>query len=230
MKLLLFDIDGTLLHTDGLSKNLFFDSLSETFEVNINLGNIPWGGLTDKGIAEFALRNSGVKEDYIQAKLTDAFALLGEKWRQHGALGHFTIYPEAVECLQRLTADPGFEMSVLTANCRQGAEHKLRLAELEHHFRFLITGDLVSNRDDLPPFTFEQAHSYLDHRFAAQDCIVIGDTPADISCAKANGMRAIAVATGRYTLDQLAQHQPDLLLPDLAPSEPLNRFLAEITN
>jgi phosphoglycolate phosphatase len=90
----------------------------------------------------------------------------------------------------------------------------------------LVTGDLVSERDDLPPFTFDRAHRHLEHRFSAKDCIIVGDTPADISCAKANGMGVVAVATGRYSMAQLARFQPDLLLPDLAPSIELDRFFA----
>ncbi|MFK7800687.1 MAG: HAD family hydrolase [Anaerolineae bacterium] len=224
MKLILFDIDGTLLHTDGLSKDLFFESISETFSVPINPGNIPWGGLTDKGIAEFALRESGVNQARIEAKLPDAFRLLGEKWANQGSVDHFTIYPEAVRFLQQLAAEPEIKLAILTANCQQGAEHKLRIADLEHHFDFLVTGDLVSDRDDLPPFAFNRAYAGSGHRFVAEDCIVIGDTPADIACAKAHGMQAVAVATGRYSREQLAEHQPDVLLSDLTPSVALSHL------
>ena len=117
MKLILFDIDGTLLHTDGLSKDLFFESLSETFEVAINPGNIPWGGLTDKGIAEHALRKSGVGDHDIQSGLPIAFDLLGKKWADRGSIDHFTIYPEAVELLETLAQHSAVSLGVLTANC-----------------------------------------------------------------------------------------------------------------
>jgi phosphoglycolate phosphatase len=160
----------------------------------------------------------------IQAKLPDAFQLLGSKWDEHGSADRFTIYPEAVDLLHRLAAVPHVEMAVLTANCSQGAQHKLRLAGLEQFFSFLVSGELVSERDNLPPFTFDRAHAKLGRRFEGKDCIVVGDTPADISCARANGMKAVAVATGRYTLDQLAPHQPDVLLADLAPSNGLDQL------
>lgn len=62
------------------------------------------------------------------------------------------------------------------------------------------------------------AQAQIGRTYAPEDCIVIGDTPADISCAKANGMQAVAVATGRYSRAQLAEHQPDVLLSDLTPS------------
>ena len=79
MKIVLFDIDGTLMHSHGFSKDAFFSSLSETFEVDFNPGNIPWGWLTDKGIAEFGLRQLGLEQPLIDAKLPQAFDLLGHK-------------------------------------------------------------------------------------------------------------------------------------------------------
>ena len=226
MKLILFDIDGTLLHTDGLSKDLFFESLSETFSVSINPGNIPWGGLTDKGIAEHALQQSGIDAHEIRDGLPMAFDLLGKKWAARGSIDHFTIYPEAVALLEMLAQHSAVSLGVLTANCHQGAHHKLRLSNLSAYFDLLITGDLVSERDRLPSFVPDRAQHQFSYPFGESDCVIIGDTPADISCARACNMSVVAVATGRYSQVELAQQKPDLLLSNLAPTPELLSFLS----
>lgn len=227
MKLLLFDIDGTLLHTDGLSVRLFTQALVDTFDVDIPRSGIRWGGRTDRGIAEDLLRQQQVAEEQIQAKLPKAFDLLSDYWLEHGKIEHFDVYADAVRLLDYVAAQPDGELAILTANCWPGAENKLRIAGLNDYFKFKITGDMASDRNDLPSFVPKVVGDALGGICRREDCVIIGDTPADIACARAHNMQAVAVSTGRYSAEELADHRPDLLVNSLAPNETLMAFLGQ---
>ena len=225
MKLLLFDIDGTLLHTDGLSKDIFFESISETFDVEIHPGNIPWGGLTDRGIAEFALRRAGILQHAIDQKIMQVFDRMDSKWRQRGSHTNFTIFKGATDLVNHCATVDRFSMSVLTANCAQGANHKLRISKFETFFDFVISGEAIAERNYLPGLVFEKTNQAYGYEVDPNDCVIIGDTPADVECARAHGMQVVAVSTGRYSAEELADHRPDLLVNSLAPSHDLLSFL-----
>ena len=225
MKVVLFDIDGTLLHSNGFSKDAFFSALSETFDVDFNPGNIPWGWLTDKGVAEYGLKQIGIEQELIDEKLPQAFELLGEKWANQASLADLVVYPDATWLVDELSHSADYELAVLTANCQQGAEHKLRLAGLDRYFNFLVAGSDIPQRNDLPEVALEKAQRAFGKSFSGADFIVIGDTPADVSCAKAWGMQAVAVATGRYSVEELEKCSADLVLDSLRPSQALYDLL-----
>ncbi len=225
MKVVLFDIDGTLLHSNGFSKDAFFSALSETFDVDFNPGNIPWGWLTDKGIAEYGLKQIGIEQRVIDEKLPQAFELLGEKWATQASAEDLIVYPDATWLLDELSHSADYELAVLTANCQQGAEHKLRLSGLDRYFNFLVTGSDIPQRNDLPEVALEKAQHAFGKPFSGADFIVIGDTPADVSCAKTWGMQAVAVATGRYSVEELEKCPADLVLESLQPTDALYNLI-----
>ena len=204
---------------------MFTQALIDTFQVDIQRSGIAWGGRTDRGIAEDLLRQQQVPEDQIQAELPKAFELLANLWLEHGKIEHFNVYADAVNLLDHATARPTSELAILTANCWPGAENKLRVAGLNEYFSFKITGDMASERNDLPGLVAEKAALTLGQNFRPEDCVIIGDTPADIACARVHGMQAVAVSTGRYSAEELADHRPDLLVNSLAPTETLLAFL-----
>lgn len=225
MKIVLFDIDGTLMHTEGFSKNAYFSALSETFNVDFNPGNIPWGWLTDKGIAEFGLRQLDIPENVIQAKLPEAFELLGHKWQTEATADDLIVYPDAVWLVEELAQSAEYELAVLTANCKQGAEQKLRLSGLAPFFKFVVSGSDIAERNDLPEVALHNGSKLLGKPISGADFVVIGDTPADVSCAKKWDMQAVAVATGRYSAEQLRECPADLVVESLAPSDKLDQIL-----
>ena len=111
-------------------------------------------------------------------------------------------------------------LGLVTGNTRETAPVKLAAAGIDPAlFPFGAFGDEALSRNDLPPRALRRARVWAGHPIAAEDCTVVGDTPADIACARAGGMRVLAVATGWHTAEALAAHQPDHLLPDFTDLE-----------
>ena len=92
---------------------------------------------------------------------------------------------------------------------------------------YIYDGSDAEARDELPPVALARAASRYGRAFAAARAVVIGDTPADIRCARAAGTRVVAVATGRHGVEELAAHRPDAVLPDLASVDRVVRIFAD---
>ncbi len=216
MHLLLFDIDGTLLHTNGLSKALFTRALSETAGVAIEWSYAQYFGQPDRHLARDLLARAGLSELEIQAALPRAFTRIGDLWSVEGPAAEMVVYPGVRRLLADLARRRDVLLGQLTANARPAARGKLRAAGLdEARFPLGADGDEADERDDLPALALARAAAYLGRPLLASDVVIIGDSPADIRCARAIGARSVAVATGRHTLADLAAYHPDALLPDL---------------
>jgi phosphoglycolate phosphatase-like HAD superfamily hydrolase len=115
---------------------------------------------------------------------------------------------------------------VLTGNVRRGAQTKLAHHGLWDFFAFGAYGDDSEIRDELGPHALRRAREHCGVDFAAERVWIIGDTAHDIACARAIGARVLAVATGGHSLEALAAHRPDALLPDLTDAAAVWRVLA----
>jgi phosphoglycolate phosphatase-like HAD superfamily hydrolase len=133
------------------------------------------------------------------------------------------LLPGVGSLLQRLSAEPGVVLGLLTGNVPRGAEIKLSHCGVYHYFRFGAFGDRRQTRDEVAHDALARVQEHLGRPVPAGQVLVIGDTPADIRCARAIGGKAIAVATGIYSLENLAAEAPDLLLADFADPQPLLR-------
>jgi phosphoglycolate phosphatase-like HAD superfamily hydrolase len=220
--LLLFDIDGTLLTTGGCGERALRLAVRDTFGIEDDLHDIEIAGRTDTGIARQLLRKYGRAE--TDAEIT---ALL-ENYLRHLP----TLLPEAQGRLL-----PGVEMllpllrrrtdvvlALLTGNLEGGAKHKLSHYGVWDYFEFGAFADDHHERDKLGPFALARVRE-RGYTVALSRTFVIGDTPHDISCARAIGACAVAVATGVFRSEHLALHAPDVLLEDLSdPPATLRAF------
>ena len=218
MTLCLFDIDGTLLHSRGLSKDLYLEALCDTFGTPLTFDAVPgrsWRGLTDYGIAQELLRWANVPELEWVAGIPAAFERLGELWTSRGTGDDIEVYDGVTALLDLLEEANINEVGLFTANCAAGASHKIRLSGLEAErprFRFSASGDVVVTKEQvLVDFLEDQAE-----KKAATKGWVIGDSPADIQAAKVCGLRSIGVSTGWYGADKLQAAEPDLLFKDFS--------------
>ena len=231
MKLVLFDIDGTILLTDGAAKRAFNRALVEVFGAT-GPANHSFGGKTDPQIARELMRLAGFADDHIDARLARLFDLylryLDEELRA-GANG-IRVMPGVHELLDALEARADAIVGLLTGNIAAGARAKLTSAGIDPD-RFVIGafGSDHEQRGELPAVAQRRARERLGVEVTGADVIVIGDTPADIHCGRGVGARAIAVATGFFTLDQLREHAPAALFSDLSPTAEVIRaiFLEE---
>lgn len=215
MHVVLFDIDGTLIRSGGAGRDALELALFQEFG-RIGSEAIEIHGRTDRGIIHSLFQHHGIdytpntwqrfRSAYLQA--------LPEQLRIRGGY----ILPGVVELVRELQARDNVALGLLTGNMREGARIKLSHFELFEPFPFGGFGDEHLERNDVARDAFVAAEQHLGLRPLPDQVWVIGDTPADVCCARAIGARAIAVATGFSAFDDLAECKPDLLLNDLRES------------
>lgn len=210
--LLLFDIDGTLLKSGGCGERALRLAARDYFGVEDDLRDIEIAGRTDTAIARQLLRKYGRPEtgDAILAMLDRYLVHLPFLLRESSG----SLLPGVRELLAMLKPRADVVLALLTGNLARGAEHKLGHYGVWHYFEFGAFADDHHERDKLGPFALARA-AERGHVASASRTFVIGDTPHDISCARAIGARVVAVATGGFTREGLAMYTPDVLLDDL---------------
>jgi phosphoglycolate phosphatase len=213
-RLLLFDIDGTLIHSGGAGVQALKLTLAERFAIADDLHDIEIAGMTDSGIVVSILEKHRIPatNENIAAFLDSYVHFLSlELPRREGKL-----LPGVLELLKKLKSRPHLVLALLTGNVSRGAQLKLDHYGVWHFFEFGAFADDHQDRNQLGPFAVARAREKHGGEFSATEIDVIGDTPRDITCGKAFGARTIAVATGTCSREQLAEHQPDFLIDDLS--------------
>jgi phosphoglycolate phosphatase len=220
-RLVLFDIDGTLLSTGGAGGRALRLALFDVFGTAGPIESHSFAGKTDPQIAMELLHAAGLTAAEIEAGLH-------RLWESY--LGYLPdeldratiqVFPGVTELLNRLESDAvPVEMGLLTGNLARGARLKLESARLGAD-RFVVGafGSDHARRDALPAIAVERARALSGRNFAGKEIVVIGDTPYDIACGASLGVRTVAVATGTFSAEQLARCEPDHLFDSLADTE-----------
>jgi phosphoglycolate phosphatase-like HAD superfamily hydrolase len=216
-RLLLFDIDGTLIHSGGAGIHALKLALTERHEINDNLHDIEIAGMTDSGIVLSILKKHKIPptNENVAAFLDSYVHFLSlELPRRKGQL-----LPGVLKLLEKLKSRPHLVLGLLTGNVSRGAQLKLEHYGVWHFFEFGAFADDHHDRNQLGTFAQARAKEKHGREFSAAEIDVIGDTPRDIACGKALGARTIAVATGSWSHEKLAAHHPDFLIDDLSKVE-----------
>jgi phosphoglycolate phosphatase len=210
MRVLLFDIDGTLIRSGGAGKAAMEAGLTAAFGIGEIRGQTPYSGRTDPGIARelLALHNVDPCDANVEKLHAAYLACLPDKLK----LLHGTVLPGVAEALQRKRE--GAVVGLLTGNIRRGAEIKLRHFGLWNHFPFGGFADGLRDRDDVARRALRDAELHVGCPIDPSNVWVIGDTPLDVKCARAIGAKAVVVATGWHEHEELLAANPDHLLPD----------------
>ena len=215
----LFDVDGTLLLTDGASREAFASAVAQHLGVEDDLRDIAFAGSTEPRILGDILYKHGRR--FAGGEEPRFWATVFERMRAllHPERGR--LLPGVPELLDAIEAESGWVKGLLTGNMTGMAAIKLRRFHLAERFAFGTFGQEAENRDALARLAVERVRSA--YGIPPSRCIVVGDTEHDIRCARFAGARVVAVATGTRRREELAAYQPDLLLDDLAE---LNDLLA----
>ncbi len=216
-RLVLFDIDGTILRTGGAGRDAMEQALSHVFGTAGDPG-YRYDGKTDRQIARELMRSAGFDDAEIERRMGEVLELYVEGLRQRLKDAHdVETFPGVIPLIDAVDESADSVLGLLTGNVESGARLKLESVGLAiERFRVNAFGSDNEVRGALPEIAHRRMCDVFGVSLAGRDVVVIGDTPADIDCGRSLGARAIAVATGRYTVEELMQHEPFAVFADLS--------------
>jgi phosphoglycolate phosphatase len=221
-KLVLFDIDGTLLLTAGAGRRAILAAVGEEVGPSLAFGRVRFDGKTDPQIVSELLEAAGHSGPHPTRRLENLcrrYVALLERELQQPSTGT-ALMPGVAALLDRLEAETGVVLGLLTGNLAEGAALKLRSAGLDPaRFRVGAYGSDHADRPELPPIAAQRAERYFGRQPSGTEVVIIGDTPADIACGSCIGARALGVATGAYSVADLRSCGAYAVFQDLSDTE-----------
>ena len=220
-KLVLFDIDGTILLTAGAGRRAIVAAISEEVGSSAALNQVRFDGKTDPRIVTDLLEAAGHpaphEPDRVEAICARYVALLQHELKQPAS--RTTIMPGVLSLLDRLEQEDVL-LGLLTGNMAEGAALKLRAGGIDPA-RFVVGayGSDSAHRPELPPIAARRAEPYFGRTPSGSEVVIIGDTPADIACGICIEARAIGVATGAYSVADLMSCTPHAAFENLSDTD-----------
>lgn len=222
-KLVLWDIDGTLIRTNRAGIIALERAFASLHGRQPDMARVDVAGRTDRWIIRHMLEANAIEPtaEAVHAVLEAYLGLLdGEMNARPGR-----VLPGVLHLLEQLHHRDDFAQGLLTGNVERGARIKLEHFRVWHYFEFGAFGDDSPLRNDLGPHALRRARARHAVEFQPDRTFVIGDTPHDIECGKVIGARTIAVATGGYPYEELSAHAPTAVFHDFADAAALLRVL-----
>ena len=228
-RLVLFDIDGTLLWTDGAGRRAIHRALIEVFGAT-GPADHRFDGKTDPQIVRELMRDVGHDDAHIDARLQALFIRYVQCLREElrDPAHPSKPLPGVTDLLDALSRRSDVTLGLLTGNLVDGARAKLEAVGIDPDI--FVVGAYGSDhelRPELPAIAQRRARARLGVDIAGPDIVVIGDTPADLQCGRDIGVRAIGVATGRYTTDDLAAQGAVAVFADLSDTDAVVRAILD---
>src|SRR5512133_3298165 len=219
VRLVLFDIDGTLVRTGGAGVKAFAHVFATAFGAVDGFEQLKFAGRTDVSLVREFFGFHGVE---ATQENFDRFFDRYTFWLDKILLeSQTTVCPGVREFLQKVRAtNPRPLLGLLTGNVRLGAEIKLRHFQLWEEFETGAFADDREDRDRIAEVARQRGCRILNRELAGEEVLVIGDTPLDSRCGRAIGARVLAVATGGATLEELKAHHPDWAVESLVDVQP----------
>jgi phosphoglycolate phosphatase-like HAD superfamily hydrolase len=214
VRLVLFDVDGTLVHTGHAGIRAFAKTFATEFHAPDGVEKINFAGRTDVNLVRefFSFRDIPPTPENFK-RFFDHYVFWLDQMVSQSDGGPCRGALEFLDGLRALPSPP--MLGLLTGNIRLGAEIKLRRYQLWEAFETGAFADDSEDRNQIAVVARERGHRVLGRKLRGEEIVVVGDTPHDIRCGRAIGARVLAVATGGATLHELKQHQPDWVVEDL---------------
>lgn len=216
-KLLLWDIDGTLISTGMAGVNAFLLAIEKVFGIQTTRDGVEFAGRTDIRIMHSMFKKLSIAAtvENLENLKKAYFQCLAEELPRHQG----KVHPGILEILQESQKRKDIVLGLLTGNLSRAAELKLTHYKIWHFFEFGVFADDSMDRNELGPIALRRAMEKYKHEFAPKNVLIIGDTPHDIECGKVIGAQTIAVATGGYSYEKLQPHSPTILFHDLKDTQ-----------
>jgi phosphoglycolate phosphatase-like HAD superfamily hydrolase len=219
-RLVLFDIDGTLLSAGRVARESVLAALTRAYgwqplPEHQDRQRHDFSGKTDPQIVR-ELVTGALGRDRVEEGLSRALDLYLEELEQRLKPDTIVLKPGISELVSRLSETPGVTLGLLTGNLERGARLKLEPPQLNSYFPFGAFGSDSSDRYELPAIALERAWRHTGRRHAGKSVVIVGDSIHDVGCGRALGVRAVAVATGPTSAERLAAEEPDALLDSFA--------------
>jgi beta-phosphoglucomutase-like phosphatase (HAD superfamily) len=227
--LALFDLDGTLLRApDPVHVAGFDHALHVVFGTGASVENLPRSGHLDRALARTAVAemNGAQPNPPDDQRISEVMTIMGRYYRLRVKSGDRQdwVLDGAVDVLRKLRA-AGIGVAVTTGSAREVGVGKLAASGLADFFPVAAFGDEVDDRVELLRRALKDAAKVYRRPYLAANAVVIGDAPADVQAARLFGARVVAVATGRYSLDELDEHGPDATFTDLTNADAVVRAI-----
>jgi phosphoglycolate phosphatase-like HAD superfamily hydrolase len=227
MKLILFDIDGTLIWPDGAGRLAMSRALAEVCGASGLADSLPMAGKTDWQIAAELLKAAGLDPAAVEAALPRCFEAVARHMLQTARERHLHPCAGVPQLLARLSAHSQVVLGLLTGNLAMTAPVKLRAAHLDPVlFRVGAYGSDGLHRSQLPAVAIARAEALTGHMFRGKNVVILGDTPADVTCGRHLGVIAVGVATGHHSQEVLSAAGADYVFPDLSDTQAVMQVLA----
>jgi phosphoglycolate phosphatase len=228
-RLVLFDIDGTLLTADGAGRRAIHDAMMAVYGTTGPIGEYSFAGRTDPQIVTELLRMAGWSRPAVEARFGELWRLYVYNLEREVARVDVRPLPGVHDVLDRVEGAGGeVLLGLLTGNVADGARLKVEAAGIAFD-RFAVGayGSDHADRPELPAVAARRAFDRTGTRYAGKEIVIIGDTPFDIRCGEHLGVRTIGVATGQHAASELAACNPDHVFPDLSDTEAVWRAIAD---
>jgi len=215
-RLVLFDIDCTLIDAGGAGGRSLMVAIREVYGVGGSLDGYTFHGRTDPAIVRDLVMMWGIEGHEVDGRLDSCLDRYAELVQTEVLETGVTVLPGIRDLVAALTGDPGIVVGLLTGNVEAGARSKLHPTGLLSCFRLGAYGSDAERRDDLPAIAVERARALTGRTFTGKSIVVIGDTPADVSCGAHLGVKSVAVATGKHSVVELAAAGADHVFGDFS--------------
>jgi len=222
MRLVLFDIDATLIDSGGAGIRSLNNSFQELFSLANAFDGIRMAGKTDTEIIKECLLKHNIATD---GNLDAVAGIYLKHLRKEMQNDRKHVKPGVYELLEHLGTKNNLGLGLLTGNLEQGARIKLEPFNLNKYFPTGAFGSDDEDRNNLLPIALKRFEALFQQRIEIDECIIIGDTPRDVECAHIYHAVCIGVATGPYSFEELVDAGADYVLRDLSDRAALLGFL-----
>jgi phosphoglycolate phosphatase len=225
VKLILFDIDGTLISDRGASREAFGTALREVYGYEGDLGRYDFSGRTDPQITHMVLKDDGFRPEEVDEKLPVLWQHYLAGLARNATPERVRVLPGIPELVARLHEHEDVVLALLTGNIEPGARLKLGAPQLNDYFPFGAFGSDSADRTKLPPFAVQRASERLGREFRGRDVVIIGDSIYDVRCGVPYDATTIAVASGKTAGDILRAENPTYFFESVEDTDALTHAI-----